>query len=81
MIRLGQIADLRRKDRYPELGERFEAHAGSEGGPGKRTVGNDGTAPRARPYSRQEALEWAASCAVACCCAQEVREFMFDPLV
>jgi len=26
--------------------------SGSEGGPGKRTVGNDGTAPRARPYSR-----------------------------
>ncbi len=28
-----------------------ETHtSGSEGGPGKRTVGNDGTTPRARPY-------------------------------
>jgi len=31
--------------------------------------------------SREEALEWAAKIAVACRCAQEVREFMFDPLV
>jgi hypothetical protein len=31
--------------------------------------------------SRQEALEWAARFAVACRCAQEVREIMFDPLV
>jgi hypothetical protein len=29
--------------------------------------------------SREEALEWAAKIAVACRCAQEVREFMFDP--
>jgi hypothetical protein len=30
--------------------------------------------------SRQEALQWAARFAVACRCAQEVREVMFDPL-
>ena len=29
--------------------------------------------------SREEALEWAAKVAVACRCAQEVREFMPDP--
>jgi hypothetical protein len=31
--------------------------------------------------SREAALEWAAKIAAACRCAQEVREFMFDPLV
>jgi len=31
--------------------------------------------------SREEALEWAAKFAIACRCAQEVREIMFDPLV
>ncbi len=31
--------------------------------------------------SREEALEWAAKFAVACRCAQEIREIMFDPLV
>ena len=31
--------------------------------------------------SREDALEWAAKFAVACRCAQEVREIMFDPLV
>ena len=31
--------------------------------------------------SHAEALEWAAKFAVACRCAQEVREIMFDPLV
>ena len=31
--------------------------------------------------SRDEALEWAAKTAVACRCAQEVREFMPDPAV
>jgi hypothetical protein len=31
--------------------------------------------------SRQEALEWAAKIALACRCAQEVREFMPDPMV
>ena len=29
--------------------------------------------------SREEALEWAARIATACRCAQEVREFMYDP--
>ena len=29
--------------------------------------------------SRQEALDWAGKIAVACRCAQEVREFVFDP--
>jgi len=29
--------------------------------------------------SRQDALDWAARIAVACRCAQEVREIMFDP--
>ena len=31
--------------------------------------------------SREEALEWAAKTAVACRCAQDVREFMPDPAV
>ena len=31
--------------------------------------------------SRDEALEWATKLAVACRCAQEVREFMPDPAV
>jgi hypothetical protein len=31
--------------------------------------------------SHEEALEWAAKIAVACRCAQEVREFMPDPTV
>jgi hypothetical protein len=31
--------------------------------------------------SREGALAWAAKFAVACRCAQEVREIMFDPLV
>ena len=31
--------------------------------------------------SPEAALEWAAKIAAACRCAQEVREFMFDPLV
>jgi hypothetical protein len=31
--------------------------------------------------SRAEALKWAAKTAVACRCAQEVREFMPDPTV
>ena len=31
--------------------------------------------------SREQALEWAAKIAVACRCAQEVREFMPDPTV
>jgi hypothetical protein len=31
--------------------------------------------------SREAALEWAGKIAVACRCAQEVRAFMFDPLV
>jgi hypothetical protein len=31
--------------------------------------------------TRREALEWAAKFAVACRCAQEVREFMDDPAV
>ena len=31
--------------------------------------------------SREDALEWAAKIAVACRCAQDVREFMPDPAV
>ncbi len=31
--------------------------------------------------SRKDALQWAAKIAVACRCAQEVREFMPDPAV
>jgi hypothetical protein len=31
--------------------------------------------------SREKALEWAAKFAVACRCAQEVREIMYDPTV
>jgi hypothetical protein len=31
--------------------------------------------------TREEALEWAARFAIACRCAQEVRELMYDPAV
>ena len=51
----------------------------------------DGPYPESREYlggfaivdvpSREEALEWAAKIAVACRCAQEVREFLPDPTV
>jgi hypothetical protein len=51
----------------------------------------DGSRPVSKAYvggfsvvdvpSRDEALEWAAKIAVACHCAQEVREIMFDPAV
>jgi hypothetical protein len=49
----------------------------------------DGPHPKGKAYvggfsvvdvgSLEEALEWAAKIAVACRCAQEVREFVFDP--
>jgi hypothetical protein len=57
-------------------------------------VGTDGTVadgpfPERKAYvggfavvdvpSREDALQWAAKFAVACRCAQEVREFVFDP--
>ena len=51
----------------------------------------DGPSPESKVYiggfavvdvpSREEALEWAAKIAVACRCAQEVREFVPDPTV
>ena len=51
----------------------------------------DGANPESKKYlggfaivdvpSREEALEWAAKIAVACRCAQEVREILFDPTV
>jgi hypothetical protein len=51
----------------------------------------DGPYPESKQYlggfavvdvpSREEALEWAAQIAVACRCAQEVREFVPDPTV
>lgn len=57
-------------------------------------VGTDGTitdGPEDKAYiggfsivdvpSREDALEWAAKLAVACRCAQEVREFVPDPTV
>jgi hypothetical protein len=59
-------------------------------------VGTDGTVtdgphPQGKAYiggftildvpSREEALTWAAKIAVACRCAQEVREFLYDPTV
>ena len=55
-------------------------------------VGTDGVVtdgPKSKAYiggfsiidvpSREEAMEWAAKIAVACRCAQEVREIMDDP--
>jgi hypothetical protein len=49
----------------------------------------DGPYPESKAYvggltivdvpSREEALKWAAKFAIACRCAQEVREFLFDP--
>jgi hypothetical protein len=58
---------------------------------GDRTITVD-TCPQTREFrgggftildlpSRDRALEWAAKFAVACRCAQEVREFMPDPAV
>ena len=59
-----------------------------------RIVGTDGTiadgpSPEAKVFlggfsiievaSENEAMKWAAKFAVACRCAQEVRELMFDP--
>ena len=51
----------------------------------------DGPYPESKEYlggllivdvpTREEALKWAAKVAVACRCAQEVREFMYDPLI
>ena len=51
----------------------------------------DGPHPESKAYvggfsvvdvpSREEALAWAAKITVACRCAQEVREFVFDPTV
>jgi hypothetical protein len=51
----------------------------------------DGPYPESKEYlggfsvvdvpSREEAMEWAAKIAVACRCAQEVREFVYDPTV
>jgi hypothetical protein len=51
----------------------------------------DGPYPESKQYlggftvldvpSRDEALAWAAKIAVACRCAQEVREILFDPTV
>ena len=51
----------------------------------------DGPYPQTKQYlggftvvevpSRDEALEWAFKIAVACRCAQEVREILFDPTV
>ena len=51
----------------------------------------DGPYPESKAYiggfavvdvpSREEALEWAAKFAVACRCAQDVREFLPDPAV
>ncbi|WP_342237600.1 YciI family protein [Inquilinus sp. OTU3971] len=29
--------------------------------------------------TREDAVEWARKIAVACCCSQELREFMYDP--
>ncbi|MET4156858.1 YciI family protein [Agromyces sp. PvR057] len=55
---------------------------------GDGTVG-EGTYPQTRQFdggftvlelpTREAALEWAARIATACRCAQEVREFMYDP--
>ena len=67
---------------------------GLKGPDGLSVVATDGTVtdgpyPESKAYvggfavvdvpSREEALEWAAKIAVACRCAQEVREFVFDP--
>ena len=59
-----------------------------------RVVASDGTVaegPESKAYiggltivdvpSREQALEWAAKFAVACRCAQEIREFLPDPAV
>jgi hypothetical protein len=55
------------------------------------TDGSVSEAPASKAYiggftvvdvaTREEAVEWAAKIAVACRCAQEVREFVFDPTV
>jgi hypothetical protein len=57
----------------------------------RRAPVTDGPYPESKAYiggfsvvdvrSREEALKWAAKLAVACRCAQDVREFLPDPAV
>ena len=65
-----------------ELPEFLRAAAGdgtvTEGTYPGHTVPNGGYTILELP-SRQAALEWAAKIAVACRCAQELREFQYDP--
>jgi hypothetical protein len=49
-------------------------------GPYPQTKGFDGGFSILDLPSREAALEWAARIATACRCAQELREFMPDPL-
>jgi hypothetical protein len=58
---------------------------------GHRRDGHDGPYPETKEViggfavvdvpSREEALDWAAKIAVACRCAQEVRELLPDPTI
>jgi hypothetical protein len=73
------------------------SEAGLPADPEYDVVATDGTVTDGRPYpeskefiggfivvdvpSREEALEWAAKVAVACRCAQEVREFPTRPSI
>jgi hypothetical protein len=50
-------------------------------GPSPETKKNIGGFAIVDVSSREEALEWAAKIAVACRCAQEVRELLPDPTV
>jgi hypothetical protein len=73
----------------------FVDAGGLDGDVGPVLMGVDGTVtvgtyPGTKPLggytivdvpSREVALRWAAKIAVACRCAQEVQEIMFDPLV
>jgi hypothetical protein len=49
-------------------------------GPYQQTEGFDGGLTILDLPSREAALEWAAKIATACRCAQELREFMPDPV-
>ena len=51
------------------------------GGPSPGTKAHIGGFAIVDVASREEALEWAAKIAVACRCAQEVREILPDPTV
>ena len=70
--------DLRRRDPAP-AGEHRRHRRHVTDGPSPETKAVVGGFSIIEVPSREEALAWAAKIAVACRCAQEVREIMYDP--